>query len=158
MKKCANCGADVKDDALWCPECGADVGVAGSDQQQPGWQPTPQPAVEPVVQQQPAVEQEERPRPRRRPLIIPREEQNTLGLVSFILTMVGMFGFLFTSWLGFGLLLIFLFPVTLIMSFIAMFKKPRGFAIAAFIISLLECLSVLIVVIFFGALIGAMFS
>jgi hypothetical protein len=39
-----------------------------------------------------------------------------------------------------------------------MFKKPRAFAVAGFIISLLECLGLLIVILFFGALFSAVFS
>jgi len=204
MKKCRNCGAEVKDNALWCPECGADVGNLSAQAQpiedvepdvivaEPVQQPMPaqpvaqgafcphcgkpvvaggsfcpscgaalaggQPQRVMVIEKQ--VEREE-PRERRRPrrpLIIHKEETNTLGIVSFVLTMVGLFGFLFTSWLGFGLLFIFLAPLTLLLSFIALFKKPRGFAIAAFIISLLECLGMLVTIIFFGAIISAMFS
>jgi len=39
-----------------------------------------------------------------------------------------------------------------------MFKKPRGFAVAAFIISLLANLTTLVILLFFGFLFGAIFS
>ena len=194
MKVCANCGAEIQDNALWCPGCGADAGQAVDTPEtmlrvEPEPSPVPvSPAFCPscgnpvaeksafcpacgaslnagVVPQQQVVQrvvvvekQKEEPRRTPRPIIIPKEEHNTLGLISFILTMVGLFGFLFTSWIGIGFICVILWPITLIMSFIAMFKSPRGFAIAAFIISLLECLSILVVILFFGALISAIFS
>jgi hypothetical protein len=153
MKKCTNCGAEVADGALWCPQCGADVG-----NEQP--QPTPVAHAEPVVVQSQGSSQEQQPRqrPRRRPLFIPKQEENTLGLVSFILTMVALFGLLTTSWIGIGFIFLVAFPITMLLGFIAMFKKPRGFAVAAFIISLLANLGTLIVLLFFGALFGAIFS
>ena len=202
MKKCPNCGAACKDDALWCLECGADVGPKN---QNASYVPDPvetiekpaHPAIEVERPAQPGgfcpacgspvvtgsafcskcgsplaggagaaprvvvVEKKEEERPRRpkpRPIIIPKEEQNVLGIVSFVLTMVGLFGFLFTIWYGIGIFLVFLWPITLILSFIAMFKKPRSFAIAAFIISLFECLGLLVVILFFGAVLSAIFS
>lgn len=195
MKICSNCGAEIADDALWCPSCGVDAGQA-ADGPQTMLQTPPTPVSSPVSsgfcpacgtqiqagaafcpacgnslnanavpQQQQVVQrvvvvekQKEEPRRAPRPIVIPKEEHNTLGLVSFILTMVGLFGFLFTSWIGIGFICVVLWPITLIMSFIAMFKSPRGFAIAAFIISLLECLSILVVILFFGAVLSAIFS
>lgn len=147
MKKCSNCGAMVKDDALWCPECGADVGNEAS-------QPAPVVNVEPEV----VVQQQEQPRRRRRPLIIPKKEENVLGIVSFVLTMVGLIGLVSLSWVGVGLIFLFLFPISMILGFFAMFKKPRGFAVAAFIISLLANMGTLVVLLFFGALFGAIFA
>ena len=147
MKKCSNCGAMVKDDALWCPECGADVGNEAS-------QPAPVVNAEPEV----VVQQQEQPRRRRRPLIIPKKEENVLGIVSFVLTMVGLIGLVSLSWVGVGLIFLFLFPISMILGFFAMFKKPRGFAVAAFIISLLANMGTLVVLLFFGALFGAIFA
>ena len=197
MRLCSNCGAEIEDNALWCPSCGADAGQ-GIESPETIYQPTPSvasvgsamgsPAFCPtcgasvaggtafcsacgaplnagaapqqqVVQRVVVVEkQREEPRRAPRPIIIPKEEHNTLGLISFILAMVGLFGFVITGWLGIGLVCIILWPITLILSFIALFKSPRGFAIAAFVISLLECIGMLITIIFFGALISALFS
>ncbi|MBQ8463373.1 MAG: zinc-ribbon domain-containing protein [Prevotella sp.] len=147
MKKCSNCGAMVKDDALWCPECGADVGNEAS-------QPAPVVNVEPEV----VVQQQEQPRRHRRPLIIPKKEENVLGIVSFVLTMVGLVGVVSLSWVGVGLVFLFLFPISMILGFFAMFKKPRGFAVAAFIISLLANLVSLVILLFFSFLFGAIFA
>jgi len=81
-----------------------------------------------------------------------------MGIVSFVLTMVGVIGTATLSWFGVGLVFLFLFPLTMILGFIAMFKKPRGFAVAAFIISLLANLTTLVILLFFGFLFGAIFS
>lgn len=81
-----------------------------------------------------------------------------MGIVSFVLTMVGVIGIVTLSWFGVGLVFLFLFPLTMILGFIAMFKKPRGFAVAAFVISLLANLTTLIILLFFGFLFGALFS
>lgn len=139
----------MKDDALWCPECGADVGNE---------QPQPAPMVSVVEPEVVVREQQEQPRRRRRPLIIPKKEENVLGIVSFVLTMVGLIGVVSLSWVGVGLIFLLLFPLTMILGFFAMFKKPRGFAVAAFIISLLANMATLVILIFFGALFGAIFA
>jgi len=148
MKKCSNCGAEINDEALWCPQCGADV---GGESPQPAQNVNAEPVV---VNEQPA----EQPRRRRRPLFIPKREENVMGIVSFVLTMVGVVGTVTLSWFGVGLVFLFLFPLSMILGFIAMFKKPRGFAVAAFIISLLANLTTLIIFLFFGVLFGALFS
>lgn len=143
---CPSCGNPVAENSAFCSACGASLNANAVPQQQ-------------VVQRVVVVEkQREEPRRPSRPIIIPKEEHNTLGLISFILAMVGLFGFVITGWLGIGLVCIILWPITLILSFIALFKSPRGFAIAAFVISLLECIGMLITIIFFGALISALFS
>jgi len=122
----------------------------GSESPQPARQVNAEPVV---VSEQPA----EQPR-RRRPLFIPKKEENVMGIVSFVLTMVGVIGIVTLSWFGVGLVFLFLFPLTMILGFIAMFKKPRGFAVAAFVISLLANLTTLIILLFFGFLFGALFS
>ena len=138
---CPACGYKVTPGDAFCGKCGNPLGGKN-----------PEESV--VVEEK----HEEEPRRPRRPLYIPQEEQNTLGVIGFVLTMVGVAGFWFTSWIGIGFLFIFLWPISLIVSFIAMFKKPRAFAVAGFIISLLECLGLLIVILFFGALFSAVFS
>ena len=181
MKVCANCGAVIDNDALWCPQCGADAGKA-VEREEPVVQPVPDPVVsspaqpafcsacgspvlpgaafcsacgaplkanvvppqQPDVQHVDVVEEEEIeiPQPRQR---------NTLGLVSFIMTMASLVVFLYSSYVGLGFLLCMIFcPVTLILSFIALFKKPRGFAVAAFIVSLVECLILVFLLCVFG--------
>ncbi len=74
-------------------------------------------------------------------VIVQRTESNGLGLAGFICSLIGLI-----SCGG-------LFPVGLIglvLSFFAMFKRPRGFAIAGFIIGLVANAWIIVVVVFIG--------
>jgi len=71
-------------------------------------------------------------------------ETNTLGLVGFVLGLVGLFA---TG----GLLC----PIALIISLVALGRRPRGFAIAGVILGFLGTCGGLIAILFFGAAILA---
>jgi Type II secretion system (T2SS), protein G len=68
-----------------------------------------------------------------------RPPSNGLGVAGFVVSLVGFFACPLVSVVG------------MIMSFIAMFREPRGLAIAGFVIGLLGSLVMLVVVLFFGA-------
>lgn len=72
---------------------------------------------------------------------------NGLGIAGFIISLVGL---VFT--LGF------LCPIGLLLSFIALFRAPRGFAAAGFILGLIGSAIPLFFVLVFGALIFSCFT
>ncbi len=80
-------------------------------------------AAEPYVSQQPST----------------RPPSNGLGVAGFVVSLVGFLACPLVSVVG------------MIMSFIAMFREPRGFAIAGFVIGLLGSLVMLVIALFFGA-------
>jgi hypothetical protein len=69
--------------------------------------------------------------------IIIKQQENVLGIIGFVLSLIPLT-------YGGGLLL---WSIALLLSFIALFKRPRGFAIAGFIISLV-CLAFYLLALF----------
>ncbi len=69
----------------------------------------------------------------------PRPNSNGLGVAGFVVSLVGF------------ILCPFVAVVGMVMSFIAMFREPRGFAIAGFVIGLLGSFILLLLVVVFGA-------
>mgnify|MGYP001239758821 FL=1 len=69
--------------------------------------------------------------------IFSQQQENVLGIIGFVLSLIPLT-------YGGGLLL---WSIALILSFIALFKRPRGFAIAGFIISLV-CLAFYLLALF----------
>ncbi len=74
-------------------------------------------------------------------VVVQRSESNGLGLAGFICSLIGLIscGSLFPVGL-----------VGLLLSFIAMFKRPRGFAVAGFVIGLVANLWIIVAVVFVG--------
>ena len=66
------------------------------------------------------------------------QRTNTLGIVGFVFAILGVFSL--------GLLA----PIALLICFIALFKRPRGFAVAGFFISLFATVAIGIVTAIFG--------
>jgi len=71
-------------------------------------------------------------------VIIRRAPSNGLGVAGFVVSLVGL--------LSCGLIA----PLGLLLSFIALFKRPRGFAIAGFILGVLGSLWVVVIVLVIG--------
>ena len=69
--------------------------------------------------------------------IIIKQQENVLGIIGFVLSLLPLT-------YGGGILL---WSIALILSFIALFKRPRGFAIAGFVISLV-CLAFYLLALF----------
>ena len=69
--------------------------------------------------------------------IFSQQQENVLGIIGFVLSLLPLT-------YGGGILL---WSIALILSFIALFKRPRGFAIAGFIISLV-CLAFYLLALF----------
>lgn len=78
------------------------------------------------------------------PMPPPRSESNGLGLAGFIVSLVGL--------VSCGLLS----PIGLVMSFVAMFRQPKGFAIAGFVLGLLGSAWMIIIFVFVG--LGVLFA
>lgn len=72
---------------------------------------------------------------------------NTVGLIGFIFVMVSLAGFCFAPLFLLGV-------VGTVLCGIGLFRRPRGLAIAGFIVGLIEMLFALIVVVFIGMIIG----
>ncbi|MFM9996062.1 MAG: type II secretion system protein GspG [Phycisphaerales bacterium] len=68
----------------------------------------------------------------------PRAPANGLGVAGFVVSLVGLFLCPFVALVG------------MVMSFIAMFREPRGFAIAGFVIGLVGSLLLLVLAVVFG--------
>ena len=69
--------------------------------------------------------------------IFSQQQENVLGIIGFVLSLIPLT-------YGGGILLS---SIALILSFIALFKRPRGFAIAGFVISLV-CLAFYLLALF----------
>ena len=69
--------------------------------------------------------------------IFSQQQENVLGIIGFVLSLLPLT-------YGGGILL---WSIALILSFIALFKRPRGFAIAGFVISLV-CLAFYLLALF----------
>lgn len=78
------------------------------------------------------------------PMQPPRSESNGLGLAGFIVSLVGL--------VSCGLLS----PIGMVMSFVAMFRQPKGFAIAGFVIGLIGSAWAIILFVFVG--LGVLFA
>lgn len=71
----------------------------------------------------------------------PRQPVNGLGIAGFIISLAGFFTACILS------------PVGLLLSFIALFKRPRGFAVAGVILGLLGSIIPALIISFFGFII-----
>ena len=69
--------------------------------------------------------------------IFSQQQENVLGIIGFVLSLLPLT-------YGGGILI---WSIALILSFIALFKRPRGFAIAGFVISLV-CLAFYLLALF----------
>lgn len=77
--------------------------------------------------------------------VVGQKEKNGLGLTGFILSLIC----LFVSWApGVN---VFLWILGVVFSAIGVFRKPKGFAIAGLVISLVSLLIIIIVIVVLGA-------
>ena len=122
MIYCTKCGKELNDGTKFCNDCGQAVNANVQNQQ--------------TVQQYPQQ------------IIITQAEQKTngVGTAGFVLAIIG----IFLSWIPIvGWIL---WGLGLLLSFIGLFFKPRGLAVAGFIISIIDLIILLVVV---GAIVSA---
>ena len=123
---CSNCGKPIPSGSTFCPNCGSSVNTEASmsgpsGYQQPGYQ-----APNAFAPQQVA------PQPVRR--------RNGVAVAGFVLSLLG----LIFCW--FPILNFFLVVPGLILSFIGVFREPRGKAVAGLILSAIAILTFIILV------------
>lgn len=133
--KCTECGAEISDKAQSCPNCGMPQGNNAVSEpcrftQNQGYAP-----------QQAAPVQNQ-------PVVVVKHQSNGLGTAGFVLSLISLFLCLipFVGWAVWFLGFLF--------SFIGLFRRPRGLAIAGFILSFLD----VIILLFWVGIIAGAFS
>ena len=175
---CTACGKEIAEDAKFCKFCGQQVINSTLQPAQSGAQQTPettnpvvtassaaptpvptpvlvnqQAASIPAAQQMPVVQtaQQMPPAGQQTRVIIENSgssQTNGLGIAGFVLALIG----LFVSWvpiLGWGI-----WFLGVLLSFIGLFGKPKGFAIAGFIISFADLIILLTIIGGCAAIVG----
>ena len=126
-KRCPYCGEEININAIKCKHCGEWL------EEKPVYQPAPQQPVEftQVTTPQPQV-----------------RSHNGVGTAGFVLSLID------ATLIWVPVLNVILWFIGMIMSFVGVFKRPRGLAIAGLIISMVN----LIAFIFILAIFGDMFT
>ena len=154
---CKYCGSPIQHGSAFCSSCGKPLKSPPQRQQIASaipplqqnlvQQPAQQPAYSAGVYQQPS------PQPvmsgstqnSSTTVIVQGSKSNGLGTAGFILALLAFL----VSWVP--VVDIIVWALGLLFSFIGMFKAPRGLAIAGFILSII---GIIVLITFFGALIG----
>ena len=131
MKQCPYCGEDISINAKKCKHCGEWLEEKPQTVNNAVAQPQPQPTAQPQV----IVNQYER-------------KSNGVGTAGFILSLICAT----MSWLpGVN---VFFWVLGLLLSFIGLFWKPRGLAIAGFLISIIDIVLIAAVLRTVGSILG----
>ncbi len=111
---CPSCGNQIPDQTAFCPKCGRQIGTAAQPQGQ-----------QPPVNQQVVIQNAEK-------------KSNGIGVAGFVLALIAFFLF-WVPVLGW-----ILWVLGALFSIIGLFKQPKGFAIAGFIISFIDVIILLL--------------
>lgn len=111
---CPSCGNQIPDQTAFCPKCGKQIGTAAQPQGQ-----------QPPVNQQVVIQNAEK-------------KSNSIGVAGFVLALIAFFLF-WVPVLGW-----ILWVLGALFSIIGLFKQPKGFAIAGFIISFIDVIILLL--------------
>ena len=156
---CKYCGSPIQPGSAFCSSCGKPLKSSPQRQQAASAMPHFQRNADVVQQsvQQPAysagVYQQPSPQPMMSgatqnsstTVIVQGSKSNGLGTAGFVFALLAFF----VSWVP--VVDIIVWALGLLFSFIGMFKAPRGLAIAGFILSII---GIIVLITFFGALIG----
>ena len=144
---CKYCGTEIQSDVAFCPSCGKPQGNAPVQQpnqfvQQQNAQPQ-QPYMS-AAYQQPSVSANTQTNTSTT-VIVEGGRSNGLGTAGFVLSLLAFL----VCWVPIVDFIVWFLGA--LFSFIGVFKRPRGLAIAGLIISFI---GIIILISFFGALIG----
>lgn len=137
---CKHCGSQINSGSTFCPSCGKPQGNVPV--QQP-YQYTQQPYTAAAFQQPAMVGNTQINSTTT--VIVERSRSNGLGTAGFVFALLSFF-FCWAPFINFVL-----WFLGALFSFIGLFKRPRGLAITGFIMSFI---GIIILVTFFGAIIG----
>lgn len=154
---CKYCGNEVQNGAAFCPSCGKPQGNAPvqrtaspivQQQQPPYAQPVQQAAYMAGVYQQPQPAMTSAAAAANNnstTVIVQGKRSNGIGTAGFIFAILAFF----VCWVPIVDIIVWFLGA--LFSFIGLFKAPRGLAITGFILSFI---GIIVLVIFFGAIIG----
>lgn len=142
-RQCPYCGEDISINAKKCKHCGE-------------WlteKPIIQPYTQPVVRQRVPKQRTYQPSSQHQFVVNNVDHRsNGVGTAGFVIALICAF----LSWLpGVNFLLWF---IGLLLSFIGMFKRPRGLAIVGFIISIIDIILIVALVGAIGGLLSGIFN
>ena len=140
-KRCPYCGEEISFNAKKCKHCGEWL------TEKPVIQQFAQPVAQSKVAKQPAYQ----PTPQQQVVVNQIEHRsNGVGMAGFVIALICAC----LSWLpGVN---VFLWFIGLLLSFIGMFKRPRGLAVVGFFISIIDIIIIVNIVAFLGAIGGVL--
>lgn len=155
---CKYCGSPIQSGSVFCSSCGKPLKASPQRQMasaMPHLQQNVDVVQQPVQQQAYSAGGYQQPNPQRMmsgttqnsstTVIVQGSKSNGLGTAGFVFALLAFF----VSWVP--VVDIIVWALGLLFSFIGMFKAPRGLAIAGFILSVI---GIIVLITFFGALIG----
>lgn len=143
---CKYCGTEIQGDIAFCPSCGKSLKVLPQQNMQQPVSQQPQQAYQQSAYIQPAYQQpQSQAQQNQTTVIVQGGKSNGMGTAGFVFALLAFF----VCWVPVVDVIVWFLGA--LFSFIGLFKAPRGLAIAGFIISFI---GIIILVTFFGALIG----
>lgn len=145
---CKHCGTEIQQGTAFCPSCGKPQGNAPIQQSTAQVPQQPQQNFQQPVQQQPtygAGASVANTLNTSTTVIVEGKRSNGIGTAGFVLALIAFL----VCWIPIVDFVVWFLGA--LFSFIGVFKRPRGLAIAGLIISFI---GIIILIAFFGALIG----
>lgn len=137
---CKHCGAEIAEDVKFCPSCGGSQLPAAKPVQQPILQPIQQPIQQPYMGQ---GNTNTTTQTNTTTVVVNERGSNGLGTAGFVFSILAFF----VCWVP--ILDFVIWFLGALFSFLGLFKRPRGLAIAGFILSFI---GIIILITVFGSL------